>query len=278
MKRNGLRALALASCVVALFSLLGMAVDLNGIVANELIEEISNAAGLNLVDQYITNYTVEELTDLAAYGLTPGIKLAADRALYKLSGELVPYLAVDAVTGKAVYNNLELLTLAAAGNEGAADAFVFRNRKSYKKPAAIEAVIAAGEVTLDANVDAANPEAVASYQILDAAAIAKLVAPNDVVVVVALSDNVISAYGKVLGGFYGPGSPVGQKTIAELLVLVVGDSLGLRVAAATALTTYWILGSDLTIAQVEAKILGVTLVYPGLALAYQGYLAYLYSL
>jgi hypothetical protein len=52
----------------------------------------------------------------------------------------------------------------------------------------------------------------------------------------------------------------------------------LRVAAATALTTYWILNSDLTIAQVEAAILGVTLAYPEKALAYQGYLAYLFSL
>jgi len=278
MKRNGLRALALASCVVALFSLLGMAVDLNGIVENEFITEISNAAGLNLVDQYIADYTVEELTALAAAGNTPGIKLAADRALYKLSGEVVPYLATDVVTDKNVYNNLELLSLAAAGNEGAAEAFIFRNRSSYKKPAVIEAVIAAGVVTLDANVDAADPEAVASYQILDAAAIAKLVAPNDVVVVVALSDNVISNFGKLLGGFYGPGSPVGMKTEAELLVVVEGESVGLRVAAATALTTYWILGSELTTPQVEAAILGVTLVKPELAAAYQGFLAYLYSL
>jgi hypothetical protein len=69
-----------------------------------------------------------------------------------------------------------------------------------------------------------------------------------------------------------------MKTEAELLVLVKGEDLGIRVAAATALTTYWILGSDLTIAQVEAKILGVTLAFPELAAAYQGYLAYLYSL
>ena len=277
MKRNCLRALGLASCVVALFSLLGMAVDLNGIVADELIEEISNAAGLKLVDQYIADYTVEELTDLAAKGLTPGIRLAADRALYKLSGELVPYLAVDLVTDKDVYNNLELLTLAAAGNEGAADAFVFRNRGSYKKPATVEAVIAAAQVTLDANIDAANPDDPPSYNLLDAADIAKLAA-TDVVVVVDLGDKVIIALGRLLGGFYGPGSPVGQKTEAELLALVDGDSLGLQISAVTALTTYWILGSDLTIAQVEAAILGVTLVSPGLALAYQGFLTYLYSL
>ena len=228
MKRNCLRALGLASCVVALFSVLGMAVDLDGIVANELIEEISNAAGLNLVDQYIADYTVEELTDLAANGLTSGIKLAADRALFAINGGLLPLIEMD---------DDALLALAAAGDQDAADAYVFNGKAGYTKVEVVEAAIAAAEY-----------------------------------------DTVAIALGKLLGGFYGPGSPVGQKTEAEVLDLVVGDSLGLRVAAATALTTYWILGSDLTIAQVEAAILGVTLVHPEKALAYQGFLAYLYSL
>ena len=228
MKRNGLRALGLASCVVALFSILGMAADLDGIVANELIPEISNAAGLNLVDQYIADYTVEELTDLAANGITSGIRLAADRALFKLNGGLLPLIEMD---------DDALLALAAAGDQDAADAYVFNGKAGYKQPAAVEEAIVAAEY-----------------------------------------DTVAIALGKLLGGLYGPGSPVGQKTEAELLDLVVGDSLGLRVAAATALTTYWILDSDLTIAQTEAAILGVTLVSPEEALAYQGVLAYLYSL
>ena len=228
MKRNGLRAVVLASCVVALFSLLGMAVDLNGIVANELIPEISNAAGLNLVDQYIIDYTVEELTVLAAAGNTPGIKLAADRALFDISGGLFTLI---------VMTDEELLALAAAGDLDAADAYIFNARTGLKKVEAVEAALAA-----------------------------------------ATDDALIRAYGKLLGGFYGPGSPVGMKTEAELLVLVDGEDLGLRVAAATALTTYWIIGSELTIPQVEAKILDATLYKPELAAAYQGFLAYLYSL
>jgi hypothetical protein len=229
MKRNGLRALGLASCVVALFSFLVMAVDLNYVVSHELIEEISNAAGLNLVDQYIANYTVEELTNLAANGLTPGIKLAADRALFKLNGGLATYAAMDDET---------LLAMAADGNQDAADAYVFNHRSDYLNPTVIEGAIAAAE-----------------------------------------SDTLQIALGKVLGGFYGPGSPVGMKTEDELLAQAVnGDTIGLRVAAATALTTYWILGSDMTIAEVEAAILGVTLWHPEMALAYQGYLTYLFSL
>jgi hypothetical protein len=202
--------------------------DLNGIVANELIEEISNAAGLNLVDTYVANYTVEELTDLAANGYTPGVKLAADRALFKINGGLVSLI------GKT---DDELLALATAGDQDAADAYVFNKRAGLKQPAAVEAAIAA-----------------------------------------ATDETLIRAYGKLLGGFYGPGSIIGQKTEAELLVLVEGEDLGLRVAAATALATYWILGSDLTIPQVEAKILDVTLWKPELAAAYQGFLTYLYSL
>jgi len=205
-----------------------MAVDLGGIVANELVEEISNAAGLNLVNDYIDDYTVEELTVLAAKGLTPGIKLAADRALFKLSGGLIALIVLE---------DEELLTMAAAGDLDAADAYVFNARASLKKPELIEAAIAA-----------------------------------------ATDEALIRAYGKLLGGFYGPGSPLGVKTEAELLVLVEGEDLGLRVAAATALTTYWILGSELTIPQVESAILGVTLVKPELAAAYQGFLTYLYSL
>ena len=228
MKRNVLWTLGLASCVVAFFSFLSMAVDLNDIVANELIPEISNAAGLNLVDDYVAMYTVEELTDLAANGLTTGIRLAADRALFAINGGLLPLVEMD---------DDALLALAAAGDQDAADAYVFNGRSGYKKVEVVEAAIAAAEY-----------------------------------------DTVATALGTLLGGFYGPGSPVGQKTEAELLDLVVGDSLGLRVAAATALATYWILGSDLTIPQVEAAILGVTLVHPEKALAYQGFLTYLYSL
>ena len=228
MKRNVLWTLGLASCVVALFSLLSVAVNLSDIVATEMIPEISKAAGLNLVDDYIDTYTVEELIDLAANGSTPGIKLAADRALFAINGGLLPLVTLDQDT---------LYAMAASGDQDAADAYVFNSRGDYKKPAATEAAIAASEV-----------------------------------------ETIEIALGTLLGGFYGPGSPVGQKAKDELLRLVVGDTLGLRVAAATALTTYWILESALTDAQAERAIRANTGVNPELALAHQGLLAYLYSL
>jgi hypothetical protein len=237
MKRNGLRALGLVTCMVALFSILGLALSdatLIGIVKSELVPEISNAAGLNLVDYYIATYTVEELTDLAANGLTPGIKLAADRALFKINGGLLAYVNLDDDT---------LLAEAAAGNQDAADAYVFNHRASVKNPTAV----------MDALAATADPD-------------------------VSGIETVVIAYGKLLGGYYGPGSPVGMKTEDELLDLVINGSLAERVAAATALTTYWILGSDMTINDVETQILANTLWHPELALAYQGYLTYLFSL
>jgi hypothetical protein len=215
--------------MIAMVSFLGMAVDLNAIVANgDLAAEISNAAGLNLVDEYIAVYTVEELTDLAANGLTSGIKLAADRALFSIDGGLLWYVTIDADT---------LYAMAAGGDQDAADAWVFQSRNTLKKPAAVEEAIVASEVS-----------------------------------------TIEVALGTLLGGFYGPGSPLGQKDKAVLLRMVVGDSLGLRVAAATALTTYWIVDSTLSIPQAELAIRVNSGVNPELALAHQNVLQYLYSL
>jgi hypothetical protein len=214
--------------VVALVSLVGFAVDLYDIVANELIPEISKAAGLNLVDDYIDAYTVEELTDLAANGASPGIKLAADRALFKVNDGLIALIFLDQDT---------LYAMAAAGDQDAADAWVFNSRASYKRPEFAEEAIATSQV-----------------------------------------ETIEIALGRLLGGFYGPGSPLGQKPKEELLRLVVGDTLGLRVAAATALATHWILDSVLTIPQVEAAIRANTGVNAELALAHQDLLTYLYSL
>ncbi len=229
MKRNGLRALGLASCAVILVSLIGLAaVDVASIVQNELIEEISKAAGLALVGDY-TLKTVEELEELAATGRTPGIRLAADRALFILNGREMELYGMD---------DDALLALAEAGDQDAADMWFFHNRASYARPELLEEYIAN-----------------ATVETLEIAA------------------------GKLLGGFYVPGSPLGAKTEDELVELATnGESLGLRVAAATALTAIWITDQPLTIDQTRKEILAVTLVNPELALAYQGYLAYLFGL
>ena len=229
MKRNGLRALGLATCVAVLVSLIGVAqVDVASIIQNELIEEISKAAGMALVGDYLL-IEQEELQELAATGRTPGVQLAADRALFILTGREMDLYEMEMA---------DLLALAEGGDQDAADMWFFRNRSSYTRPENLEDYIAT------ATVEALE----------------------------------ISA-GKMLGGFYVPGSPIGAKTADELVELAMnGESLGLRVAAATALTAIWIGDQALTIDQTRKEILAVTLVYPELALAYQGYLAYLFGL
>jgi hypothetical protein len=227
MKRNGLRALGLATCVVALFSLIGLAIDLNNIVENEFIEEISKAAGLALVSEY-TLKTAEELEGLAANGRTSGIRLAADRALFILSGREMELFEME---------DDALLALAEAGDQDAADMWFFHNRADFKRPNLVEEYL----LTVEA-------------------------------------DTLAIAAGKLLGGFYVPTSPLGAKTEDELIELAKnGESLGLRVAAATALTSFWNAEQPLTIDQTLAEILSITLVHPELAMAYQGYLANLFA-
>ncbi len=228
MKRNGLRALGLATCAVVMVSLIGLAVDVNDVIKNELIDEISLAAGMALVGEY-TLKTVEELENLAANGLTPGIRYAAERALFIVTGRELELYEMD---------DDALLELAKAGDQDAADMWYFKNRAQFKKPSLVEEYL----LTVEA-------------------------------------DTLAIAAGTALGGFYVPGSPLGAKTEDELLELVKnGESLGLRVAAATALTAFWITTQPLTITEVSVEILAVTQVYPELALAYQGYLAYLFGL
>jgi len=229
MKRNGLRALGLMTCAVVVFSLVGFAVDVASIVENELIEEISLAAGLALVNDYIADYTVEELAELAETGRTPGIRLAADRALFVLNGREMELFGMELDA---------LAVLAEEGDQDAANMWFFKSRAGYKRPDLVEEYIAT-----------------ATVETLEYAA------------------------GVLLGGFYVPSSPLGAKTESELIELAKNsESLGLRVAAATALTAIWIADQPLTIDETRSEILSVTLVYPELALAYQGYLAYLFSL
>ena len=218
MKRNGLRALGLATCVAVLVSLIGVAqVDVASIIQNELIEEISKAAGMALVGDYLL-IEQEELQELAATGRTPGVQLAADRALFILTGREMDLYEMEMA---------DLLALAEGGDQDAADMWFFRNRSSYTRPENLEDYIAT------ATVEALE----------------------------------ISA-GKMLGGFYVPGSPIGAKTADELVELAMnGESLGLRVAAATALTAIWIADQPLTIDQTRREILSVMLVHPELALA-----------
>jgi hypothetical protein len=237
MKRYAMWAFALSYCLLTAAGAFASGYDdPRWVIENEWTEEISNAAGLNLISEFADNYTQDELLNLAEHGSTPGKRLAAQRALFKLSGGIAELITLS---------DDVLLSFVARGDKFAAYAYVFKNRIQYRTP----------ETILDA--------------------------------IHATENSVLQAsYGELLGGYYGPGSPVGQKTEPELRDLVVnGDTLGERVAAATALTTYWIIYGDWDdvsseIMRVCTEIWAISGVerYQELALAYQGYLAYLLSL
>jgi len=228
MKRYGLRALAMVFSAVALFSMLGFGLsvsELQGIVANELIPEISKAAGIALVDEYAKK-PVAELEELAASGLTPGIRLAASLALKQVNG------VVMALSSKTA---AELKDLALEGDADAADLYYFYQRRTFTEATLRTEVLSAANETLQI------------------------------------------AAGKLLAGYWVPGS-FNPKTEAELIDLAKnGEGIGLRIAAATTLTTLWISTQPLTIDQTMVEITKITLVYPELAAAYQNYLAFLFA-
>jgi len=80
MKLTGLRALVVVACVVALFSMVAVA-DLETIVSDELIPEISAAAGIALASSYADAMTEADLEALAVNGRTIGLRTAASEAL-----------------------------------------------------------------------------------------------------------------------------------------------------------------------------------------------------
>jgi hypothetical protein len=243
--------------VVALFSILTVAVDVQNVLYNELIEEINLAAGLALVDQYIADYTVEELEELVTYGRTIGERLAADRALYEINGGFTALITLG--EGEVYADEAALYAAAVAGDQDAAQAWFFLKRREWTTVGRLETAILSGIFSSEGAV--LSPANRTTYEGQ------------------AIPDSILYWMGYALGGFYGPGSPVGMKTVAELMEIVKTDeSYPIRVAAAVALSTNWIIDQPLDIAQTQAKILGVTLVYPELAFAYQLYLTYLFGL
>ncbi|MBE0634852.1 hypothetical protein IH601_02490 [Candidatus Bipolaricaulota bacterium] len=237
MKRYAIWAFALSCCLLAAAGAFASGYeDPRWVIENEWTEEISRAAGLALVSEFLSDYTPDELLSLAENGTTPGKRLAAERALFSLGRGLTALIDLD---------DDVLFAFIAKGDTDAADAYVFKHRVQYRTPeAALDAIEGTSSSVLQISI------------------------------------------GKLLGGFYGPGSPLGQKTEAELRELVVnGATVGERIAATTALTTYWIIYSDWADVSSEITrvcteiwaISGVARCHE-LALAYQGYLTYLFSL
>ncbi len=239
MKFSVLRALVVMMCAVILIPIIGLGystADLESIASNELVPEISAAAGMALADTYASTMTVDALEDLAANGRTIGLRTAASDALSILyrtktedelmaiaggtGTEMVRAAAVDPLVAYLIAKDTdELKTMAAdmtVTHEvrlAAAKAYYFMTRSTQK--------------AVDLEKDAVT---------------------ND-------SDELAYAAGEALAGFYLSFNP---KTQAELEDLAMnGESEGLRVAGGFALSTL-LIKSGLTAQAIETTLLSIT--------------------
>ena len=244
MKLSGLRALMVVTCVVALFSMMAVA-DLEHIAANELIPEISAAAGLALASSWAEITTEAQLEDLAVTGRTIGLRTAASEALsilyFAKTGEeliailisdLDPMIRAAAIAPAKMY-------LSAMTREDVED-FVLAD---YLKELATT-----GE-THEMRLAAARAHYFVIRRTLPFA-LDELKAAADGGTELAI------AAGEVLGGFY-LFHPVLGKTQAELVDLAIGaGSAGLRTAAATALAVL-LIQSDETAVSLQTTMLEI---------------------
>lgn len=245
MKLSGLRALMVVTCVVALFSMMAVA-DLEHIAANELIPEISAAAGLALASSWAEIKTEAQLEDLAVTGRTIGLRTAASEALsilyFAKTGEeliailisdLDPMIRAAAITPAKMY-------LSAMTREDVED-FVLAD---YLKELATTE-----ETTHEMRLAAARAHYFVIRRTLPLA-LDELKAAADGDTELAI------AAGEVLGGFY-LFHPVLGKTQAELVDLAIGaGSAGLRTAAAKALAVL-LIQSDETAVSLQTTMLEI---------------------
>ncbi len=238
MKLTGLRALVVVTCVVALFSMTAVA-SLETIVSDELIPEISAAAGIALAGSYADTMTEAALVVLAANGRTIGLRTAARGALaiqYRtkteeeimaiLKGTADPMVRAAAVEPALIY----LISVTSEAEDF--------SLTDYLKDIAIN-----GE-THEMKLAAAKAYYFMKRGSLKAADLELQAVTND-------SDELAYAAGEILSGFYLSFNP---KTQAELEELAInGESAGMRAAGSIALATL-LINSDLTALDFETTL------------------------
>jgi len=241
MKLTGLRALVVVACVVALFSMVVVA-NLETIVSDELIPEISAAAGIALVGSYADTMTEAELEALAANGRTIGLRTAASGALaiqYRakteeeimaiLKGTADPMVRAAAIEPALIY----LISVTSEAEDF--------SLTDYLKDIAIN-----GE-THEMKLAAAKAYYFMKRGSLKAEDLEVQAVTND-------SDELAYAAGEILSGFYLSFNP---KTQAELEELAInGESAGMRVAGSIAFATL-LINSDLAALDIETTLLSI---------------------
>jgi len=242
MKLTGLRALVVVMSAVALLSVVGLGANLETIASNELVPEISAAAGMALANSYAATMTEADLEALAVDGRTIGLRTAASDALaiqYRgktedeimaiLKGTADPMIRAAAIEPAVVY-------LASVTSD--AEDFVLTD---YLKDIAIN-----GE-THEMRLAAAKAYYFMSRGSLKAADLEEQAVTND-------SDELAYAAGETLSGFYLSFNPKAQAELEDLAA--TGASEGLRVAGEVALSSL-LIQSDLTALDFETTLLSI---------------------
>jgi hypothetical protein len=244
MKLTGLRALVVVVSAVALLSVLslGAVANLEDIVSNELIPEISAAAGMALASSYASTMTEAALEDLAANGRTIGLRTAASGALSiqyraKTEDEIMAILKGTAD---------EMIRAAAIGPAQVYLVSVTSDDEDFSLTDYLKDLAINGE-THEMRLAAAKAYYFMKRRALKAADLEEQAVTND-------SDELAYAAGEVLSGFYLSFNP---KTQAELEDLAInGSSEGLRVAGEIALASL-LIKSDLTALDFETTLLSI---------------------
>lgn len=218
MKSLGLRALVIVVSVVALFSLVTWGAytvaQLETIASNELVPQISAAAGMALAKTYAQTKTAADLEALAASGRTIGLRTAASDAL--------------AILYRAKSED-ELMKIITSDKPAVVRAAAIEPLMTYlisKKPDTLKTMAADMTKTHELRLAAAKAYYFVTRSHQKAAQLEKEAAKND-------SAELEYAAGEALAGFYLSFNPKTQAELADLAQN--GASEGLRVAGSVAL-------------------------------------------
>jgi len=246
MKTTGLRALVVLVSIVAVFCFVGAAsyttAQLEAIASNELVPEISAAAGVALASAYATTMTEAQLESLAANGRTIGLRIAAGDALSilyrdKTKDELMAILTGTAnpmIRAAAINPTLEYLVTTTS------------DQKDFNLSDYLKGLATTGK-THEMRLAAARAYYFVNRGSLKAPDLEAQAVKND-------SAELAYAAGETLAGFYLSFDPKTQAQLEDLAIN--GQSEGMRVAGGDALASL-LIKSDKTAQDFETTLLSL---------------------
>ncbi len=246
MKLSVPKVLTLVVSVVALFSLVGLGyttAQLETIASNELVPEISAAAGMALVNTYAATKTESDLENLAVSGRTIGLRTAASGALSILYRSKTEDQLMAIITGTAA----PMVRAAAINQMVIYLVGTTSTKKDFSLSDYLKGLAVTGK-THELRLAAAKAYYFVIRNTLKAADLEKQAVTND-------SAELAYAAGETLSGFY---LSFDKKTQAQLEDLALnGKSAGMRIAGGLALATL-LIQSDETAQDFEDTLLAIT--------------------